>query len=116
MNLVAVPKKNFAELTARSFKTKVRGRVFQGFVVRKAGKFYAYQNLCQHLPITLDLEDDEFFTYDRTHLQCHMHGAMYEIETGLCVGGPCPGSKLVPLEMTEEESRLVIRIPDTFGT
>ena len=37
---------------------KLKGRVFRGILVRRGGKFYAYQNLCQHLPITLDLNDE----------------------------------------------------------
>ena len=112
--LVTVSKKNFEPLTARSFKTKIRGRVFKGFVVKKDGRYYAYQNLCQHLPITLDLNDDDFFTHDKAHLQCHMHGAMYEIESGQCIAGPCQGTNLVALQVVEEETRLVIRVPDPF--
>lgn len=108
---VGLSKKGFADLTAKSFKAKVRGRVFQGFVVRQGDKFYAYQNLCRHLAITLDLNDDDFFTHDKKFLQCQMHGAMYEINTGLCIGGPCLGAQLMRLELEEEEDRLVIRIP-----
>ena len=112
MNVVAISKKGFEDLTAKSFKSKIRGQIFQGFVVKKDGKYYAYQNLCMHLPITLDLNDDNFFTHDKSQLQCHMHGAVYEIESGLCTGGPCEGAKLYSLELIEEESRLVIRIPE----
>lgn len=111
---VTVPKKNFPDHSAKSFKTKVRGRVFRGIVVRKGDKYFAYQNLCQHLPITLDLNDDRFFNHEKTELQCHMHGALYNIETGVCTAGPCVGAKLVALTFAEEESRLVIQIPDNF--
>lgn len=113
--VVVVSKKNFEELSARPFQAKLRGRLFHGIVVKKGGKYYAYQNLCQHLPITLDLQDGEFFTHDKSHLQCHMHGAMYEIETGYCTAGPCQGATLNALALKEEESRLVIRIPENFG-
>ncbi len=112
--LVPVPKKGFREGSARSFSTKIKGRVFQGLVVKKNGKYFAYQNLCQHLPITLDLKDDNFFTHDRKFLQCHMHGAMYELETGHCVAGPCEGANLVLLPVVEEESRLIVQIPQTI--
>lgn len=112
---ISVAKKGLADLTARSFKTRLRGKTFQGFVVRKGDKYYAYQNLCQHLLTTLDLGDDEFLNHDKTHLQCHAHGATYEIETGLCVAGPCPGARLVSLALQEEEAHLVITIPDSFG-
>jgi nitrite reductase/ring-hydroxylating ferredoxin subunit len=28
---------------------------------------------------------------------CAAHGAIFEIETGICVAGPCPGARLRPL-------------------
>ena len=110
--LVAISKKNFQEGCARSFTTKLRGEVFKGFVVKKNGCYYAYQNLCQHLPVTLDLDDGHFFTHDHAHLQCHMHGAVYEIASGLCLEGPCEGAKLVSLSIDEQETQLVIHVPE----
>ena len=112
---VRIAKKGLREAAARSFETKMRGQIFQGFVIFKGGKYFAYQNLCQHLPITLDLNDENFFNHERQFLQCHMHGALYEVETGLCVGGPCLGAKLIALEFEERVSEIVIKIPDTFG-
>ena len=90
---------------------RVQGKKFKGLVTRKGGKFYAYENLCRHLPIPLDLEDDQFFSYDHAFLQCQMHGALYEITSGDCVGGPCVGSKLRSLVVHEEEYRLLIELP-----
>jgi nitrite reductase/ring-hydroxylating ferredoxin subunit len=113
--IAVVSKKNFADLTGRPFKLVLRGRIVEGFVVRKGDRYFAYQNLCMHLPITLDLKDDDFFTHDKTHLQCHMHGAIYDIETGHCTDGPCQGANLVVLEVLEEESRLVITASDDIG-
>jgi nitrite reductase/ring-hydroxylating ferredoxin subunit len=109
---VTVSKKNFQDLTSRSFQIKVHGHIFQGFVIRRQDKFFAYQNLCQHLPVTLDLNDNSFFTHDKAYLQCHMHGATYEIDTGHCIAGPCIGANLIALELKEEEAQLVITIPD----
>lgn len=111
--LAEVPKKKFEEGQGRSFTARVAGRKFKGFVVKKNGQYYAYENVCQHLPIPLDLEDDNFFSYDKSQLQCQMHGALYEIETGLCTGGPCLGAKLRKLNFKEETQRLLIEIPET---
>jgi nitrite reductase/ring-hydroxylating ferredoxin subunit len=113
---LTIPKKNFQELTSRSFQIKIHGYLFQGFVIRKQNKFYAYQNLCRHLPVTLDLKDNAFFNHDKKYLQCHMHGATYEIETGHCIAGPCIGANLNALELKEEENQLVITIPDPDAT
>jgi len=74
---------------------------------------FAYLNVCKHLPVTLDLNDDNFFTFDKAFLQCHMHGAMYEIETGYCVGGPCLGARLDALSLAETEDELLITVPDS---
>jgi nitrite reductase/ring-hydroxylating ferredoxin subunit len=111
--IVSVPKKKFEELSSKGFSVKIKGKVVKGFVTQKNGQFYAYLNLCKHLPVTLDLNDENFFTFDKTHFQCHMHGAMYEIETGFCVAGPCQGARLDALEITEEESRLLISVPES---
>lgn len=111
--IVSIPKKKFEELSAKGFQVKIRGKVVKGFVTKKSNQFYAYLNLCKHLPVTLDLNDENFFTFDKTHFQCHMHGAMYEIETGFCVAGPCQGARLEALEITEEENRLLINVPES---
>ena len=79
--------------------------------MHKDGEFYAYKNLCMHLPVTLDLNDNQFFTHDKRALQCSMHGAIFEIDSGECTHGPCQGAYLQKLELKEEESRVVIFIP-----
>jgi len=112
---ISISKRNFPEPGAKPFQVKVRGHIFQGIVVKKGGKFFAYQNLCQHLPITLDLKDGNFFTHDKKYLQCHMHGAMYEADTGVCIAGPCLGATLVALDLAEEVSHVIVRIPESFG-
>lgn len=61
--------------------------------------------------MTLDLNDNDFFNHEKTHLQCHMHGAVYEIETGRCIEGPCVGANLAPLDFVEESQRLIVQIP-----
>lgn len=110
--LVAVSKRGFEDRTARGFNTLLGGRLFEGVVIRKGASFHAYQNLCKHLPVTLDLRDGDFLTHDKERLICRSHGAIYEIETGLCTSGPCVGASLRKLDVVEEENRLVIRIPN----
>ena len=114
MSAITVSKKNFKDFSAQSFTTKIRGEVFHGFVIKKNNKYFAYQNLCRHLSVTLDLNDADFFTHDKKHLQCQMHGAIYEIETGLCIAGPCVGAKLISIPFSEEENRLVIKVPENL--
>lgn len=115
--VVVVPKKKLAGegVVSHDFQTKIKGKTLKGLVVKKNGRYFAYHNLCKHLPVTLDLNDGAFFTHDKSHLQCHMHGAMYEVETGFCVAGPCQGARLTTLELKEEENQLIITFPEGVG-
>lgn len=69
----------------------------RGFVVRVPDGVRAYLNRCAHLHYPLNDLPDEFLTYDRRFIQCRMHGACFEKDTGLCISGPCLGRSLVAL-------------------
>lgn len=113
--LVTLSKRSWPDGSTKKFTWKEKGKNREGFVIRQGEAYHAYVNLCRHLPISLDLNDNQFLSHDGKHLQCHMHGALYEIDSGLCVGGPCLGARLFKLEVEEEESQLVIIIPETTG-
>lgn len=70
-----------------------------GFVANVGGEFVAYENVCQHLSVTLDYDDNRFFTKDGRYFVCQTHGALYEPASGLCVRGPCEGASLKPLRV-----------------
>lgn len=69
-----------------------------GFALLHDGKIAVYENVCRHIPISIDYGDNKFFTPDNEHIICRTHGAVYEPLTGLCVRGPCEGAKLIPIE------------------
>lgn len=110
--IVVAKRKLASDPSTIDFQVKIRGQILKGFAVRRGKKYYAYHNLCKHLPVTLDLNDNSFFNHDKSLLQCQMHGALYEMESGLCVGGPCEGAKLTPLPFEERETELIICFPD----
>ncbi len=66
------------------------GKPFPIVIVRtKANNYVGYVNTCPHQGTWLNIGSGEFFTEDRAFLRCGRHGATFEVETGLCVGGPC---------------------------
>lgn len=67
------------------------------FAVKKLGKVYLYQNACPHLGIALEWVEDQFLDSSRSMIQCANHGALFVIESGKCVSGPCSGQRLVPM-------------------
>ena len=67
---------------------------FRGFVVRQGDAVYAYQNVCAHVGHPLNWAPNSFLTKDRSAIICSSHGAVFEIDSGLCVAGPCLGKSL----------------------
>ncbi len=84
---------------------------FRGFIVRQGDDVYAYQNFCMHAGHPLNWKPDGFLTGDGSQIICSSHGAIYEIESGECVAGPCPGRKLRPVEVEIRDGEVVVRGP-----
>lgn len=77
------------------------GGAGKGFAIRFDGAVRAYVNRCPHLGVELDWEPGEFFDEPRLYLVCSTHGAVFEPDTGLCVGGPCRGASLEAIAAIE---------------
>ena len=67
-----------------------------------AGELRVYLNRCQHLPIPLDGGSRRFLSADGSHLECGTHGALYRLDNGHCVDGPCEGESLERIAFTVE--------------
>lgn len=88
-----------AEGCARGFRQD-DAETDTAFVVRKGGKLYAWMNACPHTPgAPLAWKRDAYLSPDGAHVTCYAHGAKFEIETGLCIEGPCRGRSLQALEL-----------------
>jgi nitrite reductase/ring-hydroxylating ferredoxin subunit len=84
---------------------------FKGFVVRQGDDVFAYQNYCMHLGHPMNWQPDSFLTKDRRNIICASHGAIYEIDTGLCIGGPCMGKSLRTLPAEIRNGVIYVRGP-----
>ena len=71
----------------------------RGFVVRQGDEVFAYQNSCMHVGHPLNYKPDSFLTKDGSQIICASHGALYDIESGLCTAGPCRGKELRKVEI-----------------
>jgi nitrite reductase/ring-hydroxylating ferredoxin subunit len=99
---------------AREFKVGEGDWPFRGFVVRWEGQVYAYANSCAHLGHPLNIDPEQFFSIDKALLLCASHGALFEPDTGLCVGGPCAGASLQTLECRVADEIIFVSAPDSM--
>jgi nitrite reductase/ring-hydroxylating ferredoxin subunit len=79
---------------ARNFVLELRAGRFHGFVVRRGETVYGYVDRCAHMALPLAQRLDQYLTGDGSLIQCSWHGALYRVEDGQCVGGPCAGARL----------------------
>jgi nitrite reductase/ring-hydroxylating ferredoxin subunit len=86
--------------TARNFVLEMKAGRFHGFVVRRGDTVHGYVDRCAHMALPLAQQLDQYLTPDGSLIQCSWHGALYRIEDGLCVGGPCTGARLQPWPVT----------------
>ena len=71
-------------------------------LVRHQGRFHAYANRCPHTGGPLDWVPGRFLDLQGRWIQCATHDALFRIEDGFCVHGPCVGQSLVPVPVRTE--------------
>ena len=70
------------------------------FVVRKGGKVYAYTDICPHYGSTsLPWKRHQYLDVSSEFIVCAAHGALFDIENGLCVRGACKVQSLSKVDV-----------------
>lgn len=82
------------------------------FIVKKHGQLHAYRNLCPHQSINLEWKKDVFLDVEKSLIQCASHGALFTIQEGRCVAGPCVGKNLQELPLRTHLDQLQGRRSD----
>jgi nitrite reductase/ring-hydroxylating ferredoxin subunit len=101
---------------SRGFDPDGRGQP-SVFAVRRADAVHVYADACPHHGTAMAWRRDEYLNAAGDRIVCAAHGALFEIETGLCVLGPCLGERLeaVPWRMTAGELIVLVDRPKGPG-
>ena len=91
------------------FEVEYFGAAAPAFLVRFRGRVYGYLNRCGHMPMELDWREGEVFDSAGRDLICSTHGATYAADSGKCLGGPCGGTPLVALQVTERDGKVLFK-------
>ncbi len=101
---------------AARFQFEFDGRLVQAFAIAYDGELYAYANSCPHRGTELDWQHGEVFDESGLYLVCATHGAIFEPNSGRCVGGPCQGASLVRLAVDAVEGAVKLRVGRLLAT
>ena len=81
------------------------------FVVHSGGRLYAYINSCPHTGASLEWLEHRFLDIENVFIQCSNHGALFEIDSGHCIAGPCAGEHLTAVKLEINQGEIVVELP-----
>jgi nitrite reductase/ring-hydroxylating ferredoxin subunit len=84
---------------ARGFDPQRRGQDSL-LLVRQGAQVHAWLDACPHHGTPMAWRRHEYLNAARDRIVCAAHGALFEIDTGLCTLGPCLGEHLRPVGTT----------------
>jgi len=70
-------------------------------VACRNGRLFGWLDACPHYAggTPMAWKTNAYLNGEGTHLACHSHGALFEVETGECTLGPCLGQRLTKVEL-----------------
>ena len=68
---------------------------------------HGYIDRCPHLGLPLAQVLDSYLTPGGDLIACSWHSALFAIDTGLCLGGPCTGRHLTAWPVAVVDGRVV---------
>tara|TARA_R110000782_G_scaffold41101_3_gene94533 strand:- start:1312 stop:1554 length:243 start_codon:yes stop_codon:yes gene_type:complete len=77
-------------------------------IIYHQNKILSYLNRCPHTGVNLEWVPNQFLDHNNEFIQCATHGALFKIETGLCIHGPCVGDKLEAIENAIIENKIYL--------
>ncbi len=77
-------------------------------LTRKGDRVSVFLNSCPHTGVRLDWKPGQFLDFDDVLLQCATHGALFSLDSGYCVAGPCSGQNLVRLAVDVRDGAIFI--------
>ena len=99
------PLADIADGAARNFVLQMRAGRFHGFVVRRGEDVHGYVDRCPHMGLPLAQVLDDYVHEER--ILCSWHGAVFAVDDGRCVGGPCAGGRLTPWPVANRDGAIV---------
>ncbi|WP_426029474.1 Rieske (2Fe-2S) protein [Caulobacter sp. DWP3-1-3b2] len=92
---------------ARGFRFREGDAVFAGFVVRRGEAVVGYVDSCPHAGWPLAGPSGRFLTRDNDLILCGGHAALFRIDDGAMVAGPCQAVALTAWPVDVQDGQIV---------
>lgn len=85
-------------------------------VVRQGNALYAWRDACPHISgVPMAWRKDAYLNANHDRIVCSAHGAMFDIESGVCTLGPCLGQSLEPIPLVLDADGSIYLTSATVG-
>ncbi|MGV6826108.1 MAG: Rieske (2Fe-2S) protein [bacterium] len=92
--------KDLADPDSRGFELETETGQVGIFLVRHGEQVHGYRNSCPHTGAPLEWQPHQFLDITGHFVQCALHGALFTLDKGYCVRGPCAGQSLQAIDVT----------------
>jgi len=106
--IIIAAENEIADPGSKGLSVSIEGAKLELFVVKKDSKIAVYENSCPHTQGPLDWTPDQFLNMDNNYIMCANHGALFEINNGLCIYGPCKAQSLKALSFTIKDGNIYL--------
>lgn len=77
-------------------------------IVSSADKLHVYKDRCPHRLKPMSFTSGQLLDDRLNFIRCEHHQALFTISEGLCISGPCVGSKLEEVDFKVLDKKLFI--------
>jgi nitrite reductase/ring-hydroxylating ferredoxin subunit len=100
-------KSDFDDPTLISVRNRNTNEVKEAVVIKYEDEYKCWLNYCKHIT-TINIHKGGEAPIRDDEIVCQNHGAMFNIDTGVCTFGPCEGARLDPVEVETKSGRIVL--------
>ena len=79
-------------------------------IIRRGDSVVSYINSCPHIGTPLEIQPGRFLDKEGKYILCSTHGALFTIDDGLCVAGPCVNERLTSVDIEIHDGDLYVEI------
>jgi nitrite reductase/ring-hydroxylating ferredoxin subunit len=97
------------DLQCREFRFRQGEEKVEAFLLRIGDEVVAYRNNCPHTGAPLNWKPDDFLSFNRDFIECAIHGALFRLNDGYCLHGPCNGRSLQSVPICIEAGVISIK-------
>ena len=90
-----------------TLRQKETGDRKEAVIVRRKDEFKCWLNYCKHIT-TINIQKGEEAPIREDEIVCENHGAMFNLDSGICTFGPCKGAVLDEVDVVTESGSIML--------